>query len=110
MVTDEEAEQAAEYIRGAARKIAKAKAERIHLHDYQKPLRAILAEQAEAKTVAAKDNYAYSHEKYIKLIQDHKHAVEEETKIYYLIEAQKAIIEIYKTQQYNNRMIDKTHR
>ena len=56
------------FIRDHAPVLAKAKAERIYLQEYKKSLLAILFQESDGKTVSDRENYALSHEKYLKLL------------------------------------------
>ena len=102
-------DKALAFIRNNAGPLSKAKAERIYLEQYRKSLKAILIQECEDGTIQTKESYAYSHPDYLELLQGLKAAVEEEEKIRWLMIAAQAKIEVYRTQQANNRFIDKAH-
>ena len=108
MITEQEVEKAAAYIRDNAKAHAKAKAERIYLHEFRKSKKAILI-STQTGTVQEKDSYAYSHKDYLELLEGYRVAIEAEEEIIWTIRAAQAKIEIWRTQQANNRRIDSTH-
>lgn len=109
MITDQEAEKACSFIRDNAKNYAKAKAERIYLEQFRKSKKALLVADSSG-TVLERESYAYAHTEYQNLLKAWSEAVEtEETYRWQLVAAQ-AKIEMWKTEQYNNRMIDHTHR
>ena len=97
------------FIRDSAPKIAKAKSERIYLENYKKSLFAILYSQAPPGTVADRENYAYSDPKYIDHLEALKIAVFEEEKIRWLLTASELRVEVWRSEQANNRFIDRVH-
>jgi hypothetical protein len=110
MITEKEAEKAAEYIRANASVYAKAKSDRIYLEQYRKSQKAILFNECEEKTVQAKESYAYAHPEYLANIEALGHAVEKEETVRWKFVAAQQKIELYRTQQANNRAIDNGHR
>jgi hypothetical protein len=109
MITEEEVEKAAAYIRDNSKKYAKAKAERIYLQEFRKSKKALLV-STQTGTVQEKESYAYSHHEYLELLEGYRAAIEEEEEIMWMIRAAQAKIEIWRTQQANNRNIDNSHR
>ena len=111
MITDKKAELAAEYIRDNAPNYAKAKSEMTYLHEFRKSKKAILINSFEGiGTIQDKASYAYSHSDYLEVLDGYRIAVEEAERLKWMIEAAKIKIEIWRTQQANNRMIDGTHK
>jgi len=109
MITEQEVEKAASFIKGNAKKYAKAKAERIYLQEFRKSKKAILV-STQKGTVQEKESYAYSHQEYLEFLDGYRAAIEEEEEIMWMIRAAQAKIEIWRTQQANNRNIDSSHR
>ena len=108
MITEQEVEKAAAYIRDHSDSYGKAKAERIYLHEFRKSKKAILV-STQKGTVQEKESYAYSHPEYLELLEGYRSAIEEEEKLLWMIRAAQAKIEIWRTQQANNRRIDSSH-
>lgn len=102
MITDEQAEKAADYIRDNAEKFAQAKARRIYCEEYKKSLKAILFNDVQG-AAAVRENLAYADERYMKLIKDLELAVFEEEKIKGLISAAEMKIEVWRSLQANQR-------
>lgn len=108
MISEQEAERAAEYIREFASQFAKAKADRIYLEQYRKSLKALKMIEAEG-TDKTRESFAYADQEYLANIEALGHAVEKEETIKWKFVAAQAKIEIWRTQQANNRHQDKAH-
>lgn len=103
---DEIIEKPLTFIRDKAGAFANAKASRVYLEQFRKSKKALLmveAEQKGIKTMAEREAYAYSHQDYIDLLQGLRFAVEEEEKLAMLITSAKLRIELYRTEQANQR-------
>ena len=98
-------QKAVDYLRDNADKFAKAKAERVYLEEFRKSKKSLLMLQADEKTQAGKEAYAYSHDDYIALLDGLKVAVEAEETVKWQMIAAQARIEVWRTQQANNRNI-----
>ena len=109
MISEEEVEKAAAFIRDNAREHAKAKANRIYLHEFRKSKKALLINQAPKGTAQAMESFAYGHPEYLEVLQGYKIAIEEEERIIWTIRAAQAKIEIWRSQQANNRKVDSAH-
>jgi len=109
MITDESAEKAAEFIRDNARNFGKARSERIQLEEFRKSKKALLMNQATG-TDKTRESEAYAHPHYIELLDTIKLAREEEERLRWLMVAAEQTIEIWRTQQANNRRIEYSHR
>jgi len=101
-------EQALHFLRKNAEKYAKAKATRVYLQEFRKSKKAILMVHAEQtmtgkSTVSERENYAYAHDEYVELLQGLRVAVEEEERLSLLVESSKLAIEVWRTEQANNR-------
>ncbi len=84
-----------------------AKAEVTYLTEFRKSKKAILFASAIGNTVADKENYAYSHPEYIKLLKDLEKAVVEAERLKWMLTAAQARIDIYRTQEASNRALDR---
>lgn len=95
--------KAVDYIIANAKKFAKAKAERVYLEEYRKSLKAILMKQSMETAVNAQEREAYSHDDYVALLRGLKEAVEIEEKLRWDLVGAQARVEIWRTEQANNR-------
>jgi hypothetical protein len=90
---------------------AKAKAERVYLEEFRKSKKALLMQEAffaGVDTMAGQERDAYSRSEYRELLEGLKVAVElEETLKWKMIAAQHRI-EIWRTTQANNRLIERS--
>lgn len=102
--------QAIDYLLKNAGKFAKAKAERVYLEEFRKTKKAILMGDAPDGTVAAKEQYAYSHQDYKSLLEGLREAVEIEEKLRWDMLAAQMRVEVWRSQEASNRSVDKTLR
>lgn len=102
MVSDEQAEKAADYIRDHATAFAQAKANRIYHEEYRKSLKSMLFNHVEG-AAAVRESLAYADERYLKHLEDLKQAVFEEEKLKGLIKAAEMKIEVWRSQSANLR-------
>ena len=106
----ENPDKVVEFLLKNASKYAKAKSERIYIEEFRKSKKALLMQIAQIKgveTMAAQERDAYANAEYQELLKGLRDAVEvEETLRWQLIAAQMKI-DLYRTEQANNRFIDK---
>ena len=94
---------AVDYILKNASKFAKAKAERIYLEEFRKSQKAILMKRSMENAIGAQEREAYAHPEYLVLLEGLREAIEiEEALRWDLIGAQERV-NIWRTQQANNR-------
>lgn len=86
---------------------AQAKANRVYLDEYRKSLKAILMKASAEKTSAAQETEAYSHPDYVAHLKALQAAVEEEEKLRWRLVASQAAIEIWRSKEASNRMMDR---
>ena len=110
MITEKQVEKALEHMRTQADTLGKAKAERIYLDQYRKSKKAILFSECEEGTIAAKENYAYAHPDYLEVLDGLKAAVLEEETLRWKMVAAEAYVEVWRSQEASNRMVDRGHR
>lgn len=110
MVTDKQAEGAANFIRDNAEEYAQSKAARRYLEEYRKSQKALLMNQKQGEPQHVRESYAYAHEDYKTNLQGLREAIEIEEKLKWQMEAAKIKTEIWRTQSANNRNIDRAHR
>jgi len=103
MINQDQTEAAADYIRDHAGEYAQAKADRIQLEAFIKSKKAMLMQQANGDSSAAKEMNALAHPEYIKVLDGLKAAVAIEEKIKWLMTAAELKIDIWRTQEANSR-------
>ena len=103
-MSDRDPNNAVDYILKNAPKFAKAKAERVYLEEYRKSLKAILMRRSVEKTIGAQEAEAYAHEDYQQLLDGLREAVEIEEKLRWDLIGAQARIDIWRTEQANNRI------
>lgn len=114
IVTDEDVEKALDFLRSNSFKAAKARAERIYLEEFRKSKKAMLMQQAmighngpNDLPVSAQERDAYAHQEYQELLLGLKVAVEEDEKARFGMLAAQSIIDAWRTQQANARVMEK---
>lgn len=103
-------QEAVDYMLATAPRYAAAKAKRVQLEEFRKSKKAILMQKSNGKTIADREAYAYSHEEYIELLNGLESAVEAEELFRWKMKAAELQIEIWRSQQANNRTIDRSVR
>jgi hypothetical protein len=109
MITDEDIEAAANFIRDNAKHYAKAKSERMYLEQFRKTKKALLMNTSHGSD-KTREAYAYAHEDYIQLLEGMRVAREEEERLRWLMVSAEHKIDLWRTQQANNRKIEYSHR
>ena len=104
MIDERNVEKAVDFIRDKAKKYAQAKGERIYLDQYRKTKKALLMNECEEKTQAAKESWAYAHYDYEQLLDGLKEAVIKEETLRWEMVAAQTKIDIWRTQQANLRI------
>lgn len=102
--------KAVDYLLHNAGKFAQAKAQRVFLEEFRKSKKAILMSQSALEAANAREQYAYAHKEYQELLEGLRAAVEVEEKLRWEMVAAQARIEIWRTEQANNRAQDKVMR
>ena len=103
MSTERDPHKAVDYIIANAKKFANAKAERVYLEEYRKSLKAILMKRSMESAIGAQEREAYSDPEYLQLLQGIKEATEIEEKLRWDLIGAQARVEIWRTEQANNR-------
>lgn len=93
-----------------APKLAKAKAERIYLEEYRKSLKAILMKACKESSAVAQEREAYADDSYVSHLKALSFAVEAEETLRWRMVASEAAVEVWRSQESSNRMIDRTTR
>jgi hypothetical protein len=108
MINEINIEKALDFIRDNSDNLAKAKAERVYLEQFRKSKKAILVSQVKG-TIQERESYAYSHPDYIELLEGLKASIEIEESLKWKMIAAQAKVEVWRSQQANNRAIDRAH-
>ena len=103
-MNDIDPNEAVNHIFKTGKLYAKAKSERIQLQEFRKSKKAILFMKCREGTDKAKESYAYAHEEYLQLLVSLEDAVEREERYRYELKAAELRVEIWRTQQANNRI------
>ncbi len=98
---------AIDYILKNSKRFAKAKAERVYLEEFRKSKKALLMSACTETTAVAREQWAYSHPEYIALLGGIKQAVEIEEQLRWELIAAQARVEVWRSENANNRFVDK---
>jgi len=87
---------------------SKFKGKRVSLEHYRKIVKARLMKSFESqfRAVAKQEIEAYAHPDYLQIVEALEIATEEETKAWWALEMIKLEIDVWRTEQANNRKID----
>ena len=99
--------KAIDYIIQNAGKFARAKANRVYIEEFRKSKKAILMQLSGQKVISAQERDAYAHDEYVELLEALREAVEIEEKLRWDLIAAQARVEVWRTEQANNRVQDK---
>ena len=99
--------KAIDYIIQNAGKFARAKANRVYIEEFRKSKKAILMQLSGQKVISAQERDAYAHDEYVELLDALREAVEIEEKLRWDLIAAQARVEVWRTEQANNRVQDK---
>ena len=110
VIDERQAEAANDFIRDNAGKHAEAKANRIQLMEFRKSKKAMLMNEKQGQPEHVRASHAYAHPDYLEILDGIQQAVEAEETLRWRMKAAEQKIELYRTQQANNRMVDKSHR
>jgi hypothetical protein len=103
--------QAVDFLLKNAGLFAKAKAERIYLEEFRKSKKALLMQEAflaGVETMAGQERDAYARTEYRELLEGLKAAVEVEEKLKFQLIGAQLRVDIWRTNQANNRFIEKS--
>jgi len=103
MSEDRDPHKAVDYILLNGKNFARAKSERIYLEEYRKSLKSILMKRSMENSLGAQEREAYAHEEYLQLLNGLKVAIEAEEKLRWDLIGAQARVEIWRTEQANNR-------
>jgi len=103
MSEERDPHKAVDYILKHATLFAKAKAERTYIEEYRKSLKSILMKRSMETAIGAQEREAYAHPEYVQLLDGLKEAVLIEERLKWDITAATLRVEIWRTEQANNR-------
>jgi hypothetical protein len=103
MSEERDPHKAVDYILKHASLFAKAKAERTYIEHFRKSLKGILMKRSMETAIGAQEREAYAHPEMVELLNGLKAAVEIEEKLKWDITAAELRVEIWRTEQANNR-------
>jgi len=102
--------EAIDYIIKNSAAHAQAKGNRVYIEQYRKTVKAQLMAQSTAKTVSERETDAYGHAEYAALLDGLKEAVIQEEKLKFLLIAAQLRVDVWRTNQANNRKQDNATR
>jgi hypothetical protein len=102
--------QAVDFIIANAKKYAAAKAKRVQLEHFRKIKKAVLMGQCPDKAANAREQFAYAHPDYAAVVDGIAAAVEIEEALHWKQIAAQLRVEIWRSQNANNRAQDRTFR
>ena len=103
MSEDRDPHKAVDYILLNGKNFAKAKAERCYIEEFRKSKKAILMKRSMETAIGAQEREAYAHPEMVELLKGLQAAVEIEEKLKWDITAAELRVEIWRTEQANNR-------
>lgn len=101
---------AVDFILKNAPSFAKSRAQRVYLEEFRKSKKALLMKDALTKGIEAanaQEREAYSHPEYLELLKGLAEAIEIEEELKWKMEAARMRVDIWKTEEYSNRMMDR---
>ncbi len=103
MIDETDVEKALDFLRDNARVAAERRASRVYLTEFRKSKKAMLRRDSNATTEGGKDDYAYSHDDYLGVLDGLKEAVKQDEEARWRMKAAEAKIEAWRTQEANHR-------
>lgn len=111
MSAHEAPHRAIEYILKHSKEYATAKSQRVYLEEFRKTKKALLMKDALAMGVEAanaQEREAYAHKEYQELLQGLAEAIEVEEHLKWNLEAARMRIDVWRSQEASNRLVDKS--
>ena len=98
MIDPDDIDRAVEFLRDSSEKAAKARAERLHMEDFTKSLKAQIMSEHVEKPLGAQEREAYADPRYVTHLETLKMCVHNDEKFRFLREAAQARIEVWRSQ------------
>lgn len=102
-ITEDEVQEALDYLWDNAPKAAQAKANRVYMEQYLKVVKAKIMSEHNEKAVNAREQYAYCDSRYMKQLEALRQATLEDAELLFRREAAMARFEAYRTQSATER-------
>ena len=109
MITEEQVEGAIDWLRKNAKAAAKARAERIYMEEFRKTIKANGMKLHLDKPIGAQEREAYSSTEYQMHLKAMQEAIERDEYARWMMVAEQARIEAWRTQQANQRAEGKAY-
>lgn len=103
MIPDEDIEKAIDYLRDSSSKAAKARAERIYLDEYCKPLKALVMRENTSESIGAQEARAYADTRYKQHLEALRAAIEADEYVRFMRDAADAKIRAWQTMRATER-------
>ena len=107
-ITETDIFKALDWLRDNADEAAQAKANRVHLEEMRKHLKAVLMKENASLPLAAQEREAYADPRYLIHLDGLKQAVFEEARLMNLRTAAEAKVSAWQTQEANNRAVTRS--
>lgn len=104
MISSEQVEDVLDWMRGNAKELAQARANKIALEKFLKTKHSEMFLEAPTGSVAYKEAWAYNHQDYRALLEGLKVAIEQESFLGQKFKTAEATIEVWRTMQANARI------
>lgn len=102
-ITDDEVDDALDYLKQNAQGAAQARANRIYMEEYRKVVKAELMMESNRKAHNAREEYAYANADYKKHLTAMRQAILEDERHRFLLSAKQAILDAWRTQSATER-------
>ncbi len=103
MISDEQVENALDYLRTNCGIAAKAKAERVYLEEYRRVIKSNVMKRHLDMPLAAQEREAHSSEEYIQHLEAMREAIQADEFNRWGMVAAQAVLDAWRTQQANKR-------
>lgn len=100
-------QRAVDFIRDNAQSLAEAKANRVYMEEWRKTLKAKLMKSCGLEAIGAQEREAYAHEDYQQHLSGLREAILIEERLRWQMVAAQARIEVWRSQNASNRLMDK---
>lgn len=107
MITEEQVQEAFDYLNENADKAAKARAERLYMEDYTKVVKAELMGECNETAIGAQERFAYAHPTYKKHLENLRTAIARDEKHRFTLNAKTALLDAWRTEQASQRAMGK---
>lgn len=97
------------YLRDTATEAAQARADRLHLEDYSRVLKAKIMSKHTTESIGAQERIAYSDPEYERHLEALKQAIVNDERLRYLRDAAMVRAEVWRSMEASNRAQDRAH-